>query len=226
MWGRWSPLASVDGDRPTVGSSSEGRELCQTGLMTEWMTYEEELREPLGRADWEQREIYAKFGLAIYFCQVLETGLVTYLGGLLRAKSRKPMTPDEVDLFLNGLFKKTLGQNIQKVRELFGPEARWILEKEMQDALRLRNQLAHHWMRERVLLQSNHENRLKMMDELDEAISTLQECNRVLTERTVRVMKAVGVPDEFIQGEYERLTALADRGEPDDDAPPYFTPRS
>jgi hypothetical protein len=34
--------------------------------------YDAEIRRPLDRGDWEQREIYAHFGLALYFCQVVE----------------------------------------------------------------------------------------------------------------------------------------------------------
>lgn len=43
------------------------------------MGYEAEIRQPLERAAWEQREIYAHLGLALYFCQVVEAALVTHL---------------------------------------------------------------------------------------------------------------------------------------------------
>ena len=42
------------------------------------MGYDAEVRQPLDRGDWEQREVYAHFGVAIYFCQVVEAGLVNY----------------------------------------------------------------------------------------------------------------------------------------------------
>ncbi len=45
----------------------------------EGMGYEAEIRQPLERAAWEQREIYAHLGLALYFCQVVEAALVTHL---------------------------------------------------------------------------------------------------------------------------------------------------
>jgi hypothetical protein len=61
-----------------------------------------------------------------------------------------------------------------------------------------------------------------MIDELKSATTELQDADRALGERTQAMMAKVGLPDGFIDGEYQRLTELAERGEDDPDAPEYF----
>jgi hypothetical protein len=187
------------------------------------MGYDDEVRRPLDRGEWEQREIYAKFGLATYFCQVLEAGLVTYLVLLRQSTEGGETTIKEVDGLYAELFGKTLGQNIANVKRLFREEDKWVLDGKMAAALALRNELAHRWMRERVMQQSTSENRLAMIEELDEASAVLQEADRAVTERTVAMMTKAGMPEDFVRNELGRLTELAERGEEDPDAPGYFS---
>jgi len=71
------------------------------------MTYDGEVLRPLERTEWEQREVYAKFGLAIYFCQVLEAGLVTYLVLLRLTDGAVRPTGEEVDDLYAELFGNT-----------------------------------------------------------------------------------------------------------------------
>jgi hypothetical protein len=77
------------------------------------MGYEAEIRQPLDRGDWEHREVYAHFGLAIYFCQVVETALVNYLLLLRRATTAREITETEIDDLFVELFGNTLGRNIK-----------------------------------------------------------------------------------------------------------------
>jgi hypothetical protein len=181
-----------------------------TSLHNVSVAYEDEIREPLDAADWEQREIYANFGLAIYFCQVLEFQLVTYLALLRRSKSGRRMSDLETDRLLERRLCGTFGRNIGEVRDLLG--GRWILETPMAEALALRNNLVHHWMRERYLMQGTSANRLAIVDELREAHRILQEADRVLTERTTKMFKSAGISWDIVQQEYERLTQLSGSG--------------
>lgn len=157
------------------------------------MVYDEELVQPLDRVTWERREVYASFGAAIYQCQLIETGLVIYLGLLTRMKSGKPMTPDEVDELQAKFFENTFGRNIVQVRKLLGTAGKWILDDQMREALELRNQLTHHWMRERVMLLDTSENRLAVIAELEAATTQIEQADQLLTRRTLQLMKAGGV---------------------------------
>jgi hypothetical protein len=64
-----------------------------------------------------------------------------------------------------------------------------------------------------------------MTEELEKAISVLQDADRILTERTQAMFAKAGMPEEFVQSEFQRLTQLAARGEEDSDAPGYFSMR-
>jgi hypothetical protein len=186
------------------------------------VSYEEELHQPLDREDWETREVYAKFGVAVYFCQVVETGIGTYLALLRRMKSGKTMTPEQVDELMVEVFGNRFGQNIKEIRDLLGNEGKWILDDDMRQALDLRNRLVHHWMRERVLELGTSENREALIEELGDAIKELEEADRVLTERTKRLMEKAGVSLEAVQQDLERLESLSDTGRPDEGAPSYW----
>lgn len=189
------------------------------------MGYDAELLVPLDREEWEQREIYAKFGLAIYFCQVLEAGLVTYLVLLRRATEGGKVATEEIDELYVELFGNTLGRNISNARRLLGERGQWVLDKQMTDALELRNELVHQWMRTRVLRQGTSENRLAMIEELDAARAKLEAADQLLEERTQTMMVKAGMPPNFVRENLERLMELGKDGEDDPDAPPYFSMR-
>lgn len=189
------------------------------------MGYDAEVLQPLPRNEWEQREIYAKFGLAVFFCQVVEAGLVNYLMILRRATEGGVATTSEVDDLFAEFFGHTLGRNISNVKRVLGKQGEWVLAEQMADVLKLRNELIHSWMRTRVLRQGTSENRLAMIEELEKAISVLQDADGVLTERTQAMFAKAGIPEEFVQSELQRLTQLAARGEEDPDAPGYFSMR-
>jgi hypothetical protein len=187
--------------------------------------YDAEIRRPLDRGDWEQREIYAHFGLALYFCQVVEAALVNYLLLLHRATGEPEMTESEIDDLFVELFGNTLGRNIHNVKRILGEHGDWVLADQMADTLKLRNELVHHWMRTRALLQGTSENRLAMIDELESAAAKLQDADRAIRERTQAMLVKADLPEGLVQAEYQRLTDLAERGEDDPDAPEYFSPR-
>jgi hypothetical protein len=187
------------------------------------MGYDAESEEPLDRDDWEQREVYAHFGVAIYFCQVVETGLVNYLLVLRRMTETDDISEVEADDLFVELFGNTLGRNISNVKRILGERGDWVLADQMADTLRLRNELVHHWMRKRVMQQGNSENRLAMIGELRDATAKLQDADRVLGERTQAMMTKAGVPEQFVPNEHQRLTELAERGEDDPNAPEYYS---
>jgi hypothetical protein len=51
-----------------------------------------------------------------------------------------------------------------------------------------------------------------MLQELREAQRILQDADRVLTERTMKIFAAAGVSSDAVQREYDRLTQLAESG--------------
>lgn len=187
------------------------------------MGYDAEIGQPLDRGDWEQREVYAHFGLAIYFSQVVEVALVNYLLLLRRATAAAEISEIEIDELFVELFGNTLGRNIANVKRILGEQGEWVLADQMTETLKLRNELVHHWMRTRSLLQGTSESRLAMIEELENATAKLRDASHALSERTQTLLAKAGLPDGFIEEEYQRLNALAERGEDDPEAPEYFS---
>jgi hypothetical protein len=188
------------------------------------MGYDAEVKQPLDRGAWEQREVYAHFGVAIYLCQVVETGLVNYLILLRRATADCEMQASEIDDLFDELFGYTLGRNINNVKRILGEHGEWVLADQMTETLKLRNELVHHWMRTRSLMQGTSETRLEMIGELENAAATLEGASGALKEKVQALLSKAGLPDGFIEDEYQRLSTLAERGEDDPDAPKYFSP--
>lgn len=162
--------------------------------------------ERISRHDWEQREVYAKFGLAVYFCQCLESQVVNYVIAL-RGAAGSVTTRQEVDALFGELFGNTLGRNLREAVRIPGDDG--TLFDELESVLQLRNELVHHWMRERALDQGTSKKRRAMAEELDAAIEQLQAADAMLVERTQRVLEQIGVPRAAIEKEYERLSRIA-----------------
>ncbi len=170
--------------------------------------------EPISRDDWEQREVYAKFGVAVYFCQCLESQVVNYVIAL-RGAAGSVTTRQEVDALFGELFGNTLGRNLRHAVRIVGDD-RALLD-ELEPVLRLRNELAHHWMRERALDQGTSNKRRAMVEELDAAIEQLQAADAKLVKRTQLLLEQIGVSRVVIDKEYERLSRLAESDEADND---------
>jgi hypothetical protein len=79
--------------------------------------------------------------------------------------------------------------------------------------LRLRNDLIHHWMRERALDQGTSKKRRAMIRELDDAIEQLEAADQQLVAKTQGLLDRIGVSRSLIQVEYERLRQIADSDE-------------
>ena len=71
----------------------------------------------------------------------------------------------------------------KNVKRILGEHSDWVLAEQMTDTLKLRNELVHHWMRTRAMLQSTSENRLAMIGELESATTKLQDADRAIGER-------------------------------------------
>src|SRR5258708_5592428 len=122
------------------------------------------VEERLDRAEWEHREIYARFGLDVYFAQVLEAGGVNFLL-LTRALRGKRGGDFDVDATFQRLFGNVLGQNIKELRDVFGND--WELAEQLRDALEIRNDLVHHYMRTHIMKFGSGEGRGEMLAELE-----------------------------------------------------------
>ncbi|HXR30181.1 MAG TPA: hypothetical protein VN752_03460 [Solirubrobacterales bacterium] len=106
------------------------------------------------------------------------------------------------DLFVE-LFGNTLGRSIHNVKRILGEHGDWVLADQMANTLKLRNELIHHWMRTRAMLQGTSENRLAMIDELEGVTAKLQ----TLTVRSASAFRRCWPRPIFLKASFKRNTS-------------------
>lgn len=150
--------------------------------------------EDIDPESWHVREVYAKFGLAVYQGQVLEheiVNLIVWSGvGDGTYASYEDTTTANVEMF-----RKTMG-TLKKVllsrRIDLGH-----FEADLIKAVTLRNFLAHNYFRERAAAFMTHEGRERMMAELDSSTEFFERLDGELTTFTHEIIKSFGLLEEM-----------------------------
>jgi hypothetical protein len=155
------------------------------------------------------KEVYARFGLAVYFAQVLEHGIVNALVILDLVPSRRHLAlcavdwEREVDGFMNRHFQATMGRMMKNLRDTTKVDDD--LEHFLSEALRKRNWLVHDFFRERAHeLMSSH-GKKQMIAEIDACRDLFQSADVRLGEIVAPLRRKAGLTDELLAMEYERL---------------------
>jgi len=146
--------------------------------------------EEIDPEDWHVREVYARFGLAMYQGQVLEHEIVNLLSWT-GINAGEIANREQADASSAILFAKTMGAlraALMTRRIDLGQ-----LDGELTRAVRLRNFLAHHYFRERAAAFMTREGRDGMIGELDQAITFFREVDERLTPFTLRIIEAFGL---------------------------------
>jgi hypothetical protein len=140
--------------------------------------------------------VYAKFGLAVYFSQVFEQGLVNLIT-LLDAANAPGISKETFDGLLSSHSKKTLGILLKKVNKYvkFSPETTEVLET----ALSKRNYLIHYYFYEHVPSFVTEEGRNKMLSDLEEIRVCLSEADKRIDPVTQALTKKLGFTEEMLQ---------------------------
>ena len=132
------------------------------------------------------KTVYARFGIALYFAQVLEHGLANALMFVefLPRRAGEPVSRQqweaEFDLFLNEQFRKPLGRLINGLRKTISVPAG--LETLLVDALETRNFIAPHFFRERAEAFMSRSGRNRMIEELTSARQLFEAAEEKLDE--------------------------------------------
>jgi hypothetical protein len=150
--------------------------------------------EEIDPESWHVREVYAKFGLAMYQGQVLEHEIVNLLSWT-GINVGELATQEQADVNAVTLFAKTMGalrMALLKRRLDLGH-----LDDELMRAVKLRNFLAHGYFRERAAAFMTAEGRDRMIAELDQAIEFFREADAGLTPFTLRIIEAFGLTEKL-----------------------------
>src|SRR6266487_3858100 len=98
-------------------------------------------------ADEEAHEIYARYGLAMYFAQVVEHAIVNLMVAL-RLPERGRLTVADIDELMNQAFGMTFGRLLGELRRQ--TDSADHVQEQLDQARETRNWLAHRYFRERA----------------------------------------------------------------------------
>ena len=149
----------------------------------------------------QKREVFARFGLAMYHAQCLERQIKLMFVSMYNQKflqvpltGRNPFLDEES-------IRKTLGQIKKELKEKASLSP--TLETRLAEAVNLRNWLAHDYFRVREREMLALEGREKMISELQEKADWLQELDREFTDILKNWLCIMGISKEEIESEIE-----------------------
>jgi hypothetical protein len=153
-------------------------------------------------ANEQTKDVYAHFGLAMYYAQVLEHGVVNAMI-VARTRERHRITRADIDAFLDTQFERTLGQMLQELRRHL--QVLPTVEPTLRAALKRRNWLAHQYFRERAVEFMNAKGRSSMIEELQEATALFRNADTALNELTREIQETFGIDDAAIEREMNEV---------------------
>ena len=146
----------------------------------------------------QRREVFARFGLAMYHAQCLERQLGLMLASMFNRQFLEA-PPEDRDAFYDRELSKTLGQMVRALKNTISIPP--TLEDRLKKAVDIRNWLAHRYFREREREILSLREREHMISELQEQADFLQALDREFTEIMEKWMERLGVSKEDIHEE-------------------------
>lgn len=164
----------------------------------------------------EVRELFARFGRAYYFANVLDRGLCD-LYSLSRIPDPGPVTRLRVEEHLRDAFKMTLGQVVRSLEPSLSPA----LVKQLDEAIERRNYLAHHFWYERAHLMQSADGVEEMIAELDAFTELFEAADGEIDKLVEPLNKRIGVTPAM----FAACMAEVVSGEPMEPLPKTRKPR-
>lgn len=157
------------------------------------------------------KEVYARFGLAVYCGQVLEHDLVNAMVFLdfIPTHGYKVSTRHEwetkVDSFMDHHLGTTMGRMLKNLAAVttVPPD----IEKLLREALQKRNHLAHDFFRERALDLMTQAGRERMLIEVDACRELFEKAAEALEAIVQPLRVRFGMTDESIEAKYQAILA-------------------
>lgn len=155
------------------------------------------------------KEVYARFGLAMYQAQCLEQQLALILATKYGPGPTK-LSNVEFESVLDALFLRTFGQLVKEIGKLASLSEDE--EGRLQEALSKRNWLAHRYFYDRSIDFLSESGREMMVEELQEVSDFFHSLDELFTQRTMEYAETLGITQELVDLELNRL--LVDPGDP------------
>jgi hypothetical protein len=161
--------------------------------------------------DVQIREVYARYGLAMYQAQVLEHGMVNAviivrMMPTLHGHPNRSAWEDAFDRAYDVEFAKTFGNMLRALASLNPPEE--LLER-LRSAKSERDRLAHRFFREHAEDLLSRSGRTKMIAECEDAIKMFSAIDANLEEHIRPQRERHGITNEWIEGHLAAAMARA-----------------
>lgn len=153
--------------------------------------------------DEQTREVYAWAGLALYYAQVFEHGLVNLIHVVLGTRNQLVGQYATIDEFYEQKFRKMMGKLLEETRKL------GVLPDEALDlasrAVARRNFLIHEFFRERVELFPHQEGRRLLLIELSDAVGLFMRADAAVDQVVFALGAPAGITREAVALRAEQL---------------------
>lgn len=148
------------------------------------------------------KDVFAHFGLAAYHAQCFEMELKNIFLLLLRANNRSLSIPllEQCEAVLD---KQTLGTLLRDIRKVVSFDDDCVVAVE--SALTNRNRLMHGFYERHAIDLLSHTGRDTMIHELETYSTSFETADTVARSVSGAIGKSLGITDEFLQSELERM---------------------
>ncbi|MWV43448.1 hypothetical protein GRF59_07360 [Paenibacillus sp. HJL G12] len=144
------------------------------------------------------KELFAYFGLAVYYSQALEQQLVNLLMLMKISQGKVPTEEDLADLYHQKL-SNSLGQLVNEIQHHFPfSEAE---TEQLKEVWKLRNYIVHDYFKERIQETFSPAGRSRMIRELTSFKQQAQDLERKLQKYTSELYVKLGLDQEAEKGE-------------------------
>ncbi|MCJ7584452.1 MAG: hypothetical protein MUO30_06750 [Anaerolineales bacterium] len=132
----------------------------------------------------DETELLTWFGIAARSAQMFETALAQLTIGVFMVEHQKEMFTNLGENPFESIKKHTLGQLLARAKQVveFDP----ILENQLQEAVRTRNHLFHHFF-------SDNKTRSELIDELRSAMNQFIQTTKALRDLTTPIINNLGM---------------------------------
>ena len=157
------------------------------------------------------KDVFAHFGLAAYHAQCFEMELKNIFLLVLRANNRSLSIPllEQCEAVLN---KQTLGTLVRDIRKGVSFDDGCVTAIEA--ALTNRNKLMHGFYERHATDLLSHTGREAMIRELESYGESFETADTVARSVSGAIGKSLGITDEYLQDELERMKKEATQNEP------------
>jgi hypothetical protein len=166
--------------------------------------------EEIDQESWLARQVYAYFGLTIYWAQCIEHGIANVAVATGQADGLIS-TQEEFATDHAAMLRRTMGQ--ARTELLRRRPDLTEFEDKLRRAVTLRNFLAHGYFRERTAAFMSTEGKEAMVHELERAAEFMEQVNEAFVGLSLDMIQAMGATEERLDQIYDKLHE-GDFGEP------------